>query len=84
MTTILETVTPKQIDEAIGLQCSTEFDRERFALDVVKNSPEFVEYVFMLSNQFMEAGVPVATMVASAITVGIEIGVSLVTVYERR
>jgi hypothetical protein len=82
-TTILEAVTPKQIDEAIGLQCSTQFDRERFATNVIRNSPEFLEYVLMLCSA-VESGERLDSAFASAMTLGIEIGVALVKVYERR
>jgi hypothetical protein len=74
---IFDHVTAKQIDAAISLQCSFKFDRERFSDEILKNSPEFVEYIFMLCEQYRRTGQSMEVVFAAAMSLGVEIGVAL-------
>jgi len=73
---MLDTVTTAAIDRAIGRQAQLQFDRERFAY-VCGESKEFIEYIEMLTGELLLGKTAIQAALASAITLGIEIGIAL-------
>jgi hypothetical protein len=82
---MLEAATPQLIDEAIRLQMSFEFDREQLVNQIFPASSQFVEYIEHFAHAMLKGRISdQVSLVGTAFTIGIEIGVALVMVQEAR